>query len=156
MKPFYFLAILAILFSSCVTQKRCSEKFPPQVVIEKEHTIETIRKDSLLPGATVTHTIVKDSLVLLPVNKWRVIRDTSGLAELRYYKDAYGNILAQCQATDRMVEKIEQRVKEQLKSTEKNVVTQYRTPWWCWLLIGGLLSLCLVLYLYARFKNLFG
>lgn len=145
------IALIAILHG-CITQKRCNSKFPPQVVINNEHTIETIRKDSILKGATVTHTIVKDSIVFMPVNQWRVIKDTSGYAELRYYKDAYGNIIAQCQANDRMVEKIEQRIKEQFKSSSSSVVVKKETPWWMIFLLGLISTFAILLFLAYKFK----
>jgi hypothetical protein len=146
------LALIALVMSSCATQKRCDAKFPPEVREIHTHSTETIRKDSVLPGATVTHTIYNDSLVLMPVNKWTVIRDTAGLAELRIYKDAYGNLLAQCEAADRTIEKIRVLEKELSQTRSQAVKTEYQTPWYLvplvW--IGGISLLILLLRLGRR------
>lgn len=124
------LLMLSMMFTGCVTQKRCDAKFPPVVHTHTEHTTEIIRKDSILPGATVTHTIYHDSIIKMPVNQWRIIRDTSGLAELRFYKDAYGNIVAQCEANERMIEKMQQLVRELVSSTETKVQVVKEAPLW--------------------------
>lgn len=150
------LSICLFTLSGCVTQKRCSEKFPPEVKEVHTHTIETVRKDSILQGATITNVIYRDSLVMMPVNQWKVIRDTSGLAELRFYKDAYGNIVAQCQATDRMVEQLRQVIRDSSNSHTTAVKVEQRTPWYLAPLIwigGGTLLFLLLRFGSATFNQ---
>ena len=45
----YLLFILvAVLFSSCLTQRRCAEKFPPQIVTETETVKEIVYRDTTI------------------------------------------------------------------------------------------------------------
>lgn len=115
---FGILIIIVIAMASCTTQRKCNRMYPPEVKTIIERHTETIIKDTLLPGATVYHTIQRDSLITMTVDKWTVIRDTSGLAELRLYRDAYGNLLAACEAKDRSVEKTKTIKKENSKKIE--------------------------------------
>ena len=57
-----YILIILILFSSCTTQKRCTEKFPPPTPSTDSIYVETIEKIPVyLPGDTVKfETIIKD------------------------------------------------------------------------------------------------
>ena len=110
-------------FTSCATQHRCQEKFPPA----EKHTIERtiIKKDSLLKGATVHDTISQTLWNNIPIYKTIVKKDTSGLAELTWYKDQYGNLVASCHATDRII----QRIEELEKSLQEKTTVKARSFW---------------------------
>lgn len=127
------------LFTGCVSQKNCNRKFPAESKIVE--TKEIIKEYKLLPGSTVTDTLWYEKIVQMPVNKWIVKKDTSGLAELRLYKDANGQLIAQCEANERAIEQI----KEIIKSTETKVIVKEikYTPKWkgtlIWILLIGVI-----------------
>ena len=142
MKKFNFLFIL-LLFSGCVTQKKCNQKFPPIIEINNEKETIIIKKDSLIKGATITNTIKKDSIIFLKEYKVVTVTDKSGLAELSYYKDAYGNLVATCKANDRLIEQVK-ILRQQFSSTsQKQLVRESFIPFWIWLIIGAFIILIL-------------
>jgi len=149
---FGFWILITFLFifglNSCTTQKRCNAKFPPTVETITNHTTEIIRRDSIIQGASVTNTIYKDSIVLMPVNKWHYIKDTNGIASLRWYKDAYGNIQMQCDANSRLVELVRKEMKVKDSTNSKTVVEVKHIPFWILLIIGGLILLLAKKYLH--------
>lgn len=96
MKNFIYLACVTILtmlttLTGCITTREwCEKNFPPIPSIER------IRVDSLIftPGATVYDTVnFRDTLF-----HERVIIDSTGRAQLKIIRDAYGNIMARCMA----------------------------------------------------------
>ena len=144
----YLLLLLIAIYwmlvlSGCVTEKRCNAKYPPQVETITNHTKEVIRKDSILQGATIVNTIYKDSIVMMPVNQWRIIKDTSGKAELRWYKDAYGNINAQCIANSQMIEKLQEIERKGYSKSSTKVITKKEVPVWFWWLFIAVILLAL-------------
>jgi len=75
---YLFIAIIAVL-SGCATQRRCFEKFPPQV-ITKDSIIQkdtTIYRDTTItiPGDTV---IIEDSIPCPGVNIFRSLGSKNG------------------------------------------------------------------------------
>lgn len=145
----FIIVIISML--GCVTQKKCNSKFPPTVEIVTNHTKEIIRKDSILPGSVIREYIpmVRDSLV--PFDRWITVTDKKGFAELRYKLDSLGNVRdIECQANSRMVEKLEERITKSEKTTKTPIPVEVKqTPFWNWLIIGGLSVLILVM----RFKK---
>lgn len=146
----FWILITFLLISSigCVTAKKCNAKFPPTVETITNHTTEVIRRDSLIQGASVTNTIYKDSIVLMPVNKWHYIKDTNGIASLRWYKDAYGNIQMECQANNRLIEMVRKEMKINNSTNSKKVVEKKVVPFWALLIIAVLTLLLLKKYLH--------
>jgi hypothetical protein len=145
----FWILITILLLSSigCVTEKKCNAKFPPVVETITNHTTEIIRRDSLIQGASVTNTIYKDSIVLMPVNKWQYIKDTNGIASLKWYKDAYGNIQMQCDANSRLVEMVRKEMKTKDSTNSKTVVEKKIVPFWALLVIAILCLLLLKKYI---------
>ena len=131
-----WLILPLLVLSGCVTQKACLKKFPPETRIVESK--EIIKEYKVLPGATVTDTLWYEKIVELPVNKWIIKKDTSGLAELRIYKDAHGRLIANCEANERAIEQI----KEVIKSTKSEVIIKEikHTPKWKNTLIWVLLA----------------
>lgn len=90
---YVYLPLLLILFvTGCNPRVWCARNYPPIP------TIERIRVDSLVitPGATVYDTLIfnqKDTLF-----HERIIVDSTGRAQLRIFKDAYGRLIAACEA----------------------------------------------------------
>jgi hypothetical protein len=146
---FWILIVFLFIFglNSCVTAKRCNAKYPPVVETITNHTTEIIRRDSIIHGASVTNTIYKDSIVLMPVNKWHFIKDTNGIASLRWYKDAYGNIQMQCDANSRLVEMVRKEIKTKNSTNSKKVVEKKVVPFWALLVIAILCLLLLKKYI---------
>jgi hypothetical protein len=145
----FWLLITFLLMSTigCVTAKKCNSKFPPTIETITNHTTEIIRRDSMIQGASVTNTIYKDSIVLMPVNKWQYIKDTNGIASLRWYKDAYGNIQMQCDANSRLVEMVRKEMKVKDSTNSKTIVEKKVIPFWIWLIIGALIFIILKKYI---------
>ena len=88
----YLPLLLILLGTGCNPRVWCAQNYPPIP------TIERIRVDSLVitPGATVYDTLIfnqKDTLF-----RERVIIDSTGRAQLRIFKDAYGRLIAACEA----------------------------------------------------------
>lgn len=146
----FWLLITFLLLSTigCVTAKKCNSKFPPTIETITNHTTEIIRRDSLIQGASVTNTIYKDSIVLMPVNKWHYIKDTNGIASLRWYKDAYGNIQMTCDANSRLVELVRKEMKVKDSTNSKSIVEVKSIPFWIWLIIGALILIILKKYIH--------
>jgi hypothetical protein len=129
-----FLATFACLLgtSGCISQQKCNRLYPPQVSHTETTTI--IQHDSILPGADVEKWFYKDSIAYYPAYKIQKVTDTSGLAELTWYKDAYGNIVATCTANERLIKKFETFINSQ--STKSDVIIKKEMAWWGWALIG--------------------
>ena len=69
MKKLLFIILPIIFFASCVTQKRCNEKYPPVTNIERIH-------DSIYIHDSVT-TIVRDTVVTIKYGKDTTAKDTT-------------------------------------------------------------------------------
>jgi hypothetical protein len=122
---YYYLIIILLLVSSCTTKQ------PVIINNEKETTI--IKRDSLIKGATIHDTIRFETVT----DKLTIIKDSTGRAELRYYKDAYGRLIAECEAKDLTVEWLEKYVKE--KKTEIINIEKKYIPSWLWIIVGILI-----------------
>jgi len=124
MQYYYFIIILLFVSS-------CSTKQPVIINNEKETTI--IKRDSIIKGATVYDTLRIESIT----DRITIIKDSTGRVQLRYFKDAYGRLIAQCQANDLTVEWLEKYVKE--KKTEIHTVEKKYIPSWLWIIVGILI-----------------
>jgi hypothetical protein len=121
----YYWIIILFFISSCTTQQ------PTIINNEKETFI--IKRDSIIKGSTVRDTITIDKVT----NNVTIIRDSLGRTELRYFKDAYGRLVAECEAKDLTVEWLEKYVKE--KKTEIINIEKKYIPSWLWIIIGILI-----------------
>ena len=149
-----FIIYILIILSGCATEKRCNAKYPPTVETITNHTKEIVRRDSIIEGSIITNTIYKDSIVMMPVNQWRVIKDTSGRAELRYYKDAFGNINAQYISNSQMIEKLTQIESKGYYKGQTKVVTKTEVPKWVWLVFGFIIPVLLTLIFKNKFNGI--
>jgi len=126
MKALLYILICFGLFS-CVTQEKCLQKFPPQTTTETETVIEY--RDTILQGATIEKVVKKDSLIFLS-GETKTYVDTSGLAELTFYRNEYGEVVAKCEAKQRRIEKL---IKEKSKTEVIEKVHEKEVryiPWW--------------------------
>ena len=133
MKFFLFISLFLI---GCTTQSKCNRLFPPS---EKHFTTTIIRqRDSLLPGAIIE----KQTPVYIPGEKEsKIIRfsDTSGLAELRfYYNEQLKNWVAVCEAKERKFTFTDSLITTLIERVKEKEVVKYKTPFYIWLIIGGL------------------
>jgi len=153
MKKLILLALIALIFSSCVTQKRCSKKYPPQV----SHRIDSIYiyKEIIKWKDTV---IYKD-LPPVTVQKFVDVKDTLKL--IGNYSKALswvsaGKILGSLKEGIRPV-KIEYKIKEvevikEVVRTEYKVevVTKRFVPLWVKILAG--LGVAFVLFIVYKIR----
>jgi hypothetical protein len=121
----YYWIIILFFISSCTTQQ-------PTIINNEKETV-IIKRDSIIKGSTVRDTITIDKVT----NNVTIIRDSLGRTELRYFKDAYGRLVAECEAKDLTVEWLEKYVKE--KKTEIHTVEKKYIPWWLWIIVGILI-----------------
>ena len=107
MTPKETILLLPLLFAGCISKQRCNELFPPSV--HTEHTTTIIKRDSIIPGATIVEAFSIHDTVFMNTIRERVIvrQDTSGRAELRYWIDQNGRLRMECQAKDKMIEWVE-------------------------------------------------
>lgn len=101
------ILLLPLLLAGCISKQRCNELFPPSV--HTEHTTTIIKRDSIIPGATIVETFNIHDTVFMNTIRERVIvrQDTSGRAELRYWIDENGRLRMECEAKDKMIEWVE-------------------------------------------------
>jgi hypothetical protein len=121
----YYWIIILFFISSCTTQQ-------PTIINNEKETV-IIKRDSIIKGSTVRDTITIDKVT----NNVTIIRDSLGRTELRYFKDAYGRLVAECEAKDLTVEWLEKYVKE--KKTEIINIEKKYIPSWLWIIIGILI-----------------
>jgi hypothetical protein len=142
MKLLFVIGLLLLTLASCVTQKRCFEKFPPQVitkdsVVFKDTTIY-VKQKIVIPGDTVTLT---DSIPCPDVKYHKVVKSPSGKTTAKVDIDK-GKLTVDCQ-TDSLTKvidslRIEIKTKEsyhnEVKIVEKPVT---KAPAWVWFLLIG-------------------
>lgn len=150
MRPFLSILIPLFLLGGCISQQKCNRLYPPVKETKEYHYTKEIRKDSLLPGATVYDTLYKDSISFYPAYKTITVQDKAGLAELTWYKDAYGNLVAKCTANERMVEGIKQVIRDQINSQETKVIT--KVPWWMFVIIGFMAAVIVFFIIIFKIK----
>jgi len=143
----FFLMMAAMsLLSGCATQKRCAEKFPPQVTVEHTFSEKIIQRDSLLPGSTVSFHTHKDSVIVH--DRIIHVRDPKGLAEMRILLDSIGRLLsAECEAKDRLVEKIEKVQAKETKEESVHIKPERKIPAGYWILLGLIIGVVLLRFL---------
>lgn len=136
------LIYLLIIFSlgSCMSQEKCLKKFPPSST--SSSSTKVIIRDSIIPGATVTKIVREDSLVQLP-GEIRTYIDTSGKAELTFFRNAYGELVISCVAKDQTIKSLQKEVLESKNESQVHELEVRYIPFWLWILIGvlGVISL---------------
>lgn len=134
--------ILLLCFASCVTQKRCLQKFPPQIVtkdsiVVKDTTVYVTFRDTI-PGDSV---LLHDSIPCPDVKYHKEITSPSGRTTAKVDINK-GKLTVDCK-TDSLVKLIDS-LKVKLKTTEayhsevKTVevpVVKNKTPSWAWFLL---------------------
>jgi hypothetical protein len=136
--------MVAVALSGCVTKKACERRYGPCGGAFTETTITKIPVSFWLPERAVT---AKVALWQSAYSELRhdtlVYTDSSGRARLELAVDSLGNLYARCTA---LAAKVDTVITE--KSTTQRVidyVTESKTPWHNWLIMGLLTLLLLAL-----------
>lgn len=141
-----FLYILMLVFAtSCITQERCSSKFPPKEYSTVE--ITKIPKSIVLPSVSLTETLTNVLLETLKGEKPIIITDTVGRAELRLWKNKYGDLVVKCEALESRID-----YEEKQKNKTKYVVNEKTVqviPWYMYVIVA-LLTLFILLMLIIK------
>jgi hypothetical protein len=153
------LAAISLSLSSCVTQKKCESKFPPKEIIKD--SINT--KESVIYRDTTIRDTIPGDTVEVPV----IIEVSNGKLVNKKRKQVFENTFIKVdlaitagkpivwvirleQFRDYYFQKIyAQKLTEHYKnSTKVVIVTETKTPFWNWILIGFLIAI--ILYLIIR------
>lgn len=138
------IAILLLGMASCVTQKRCFEKFPPQIitkdsVILKDTTIY-VKQTIVIPGDSV---LIKDSIPCPDVEYHKEAKSPSGKTTAKV-DISKGRLTVDCKvdSLNKIIDslKVQLQTKEtyhqETKLVEKPVE---KTPMWVWFVFGGVI-----------------
>lgn len=141
MKSLLTIGLLLLTFASCVTQKRCFEKFPPQVitkdsVVLKDTTIY-VKKLIVIPGDTVT---LRDSIPCPDVQYHKVITSPSGRTQAKVDIDK-GKLTVDCQvdSLNKVIDSLKVTLQQKESYHSQTQVVEkpvYKTPVWVWIFFG--------------------
>jgi hypothetical protein len=139
------LILFLPLLASCYTESQCSKMFPPTT--KTETITNVIQRDSVIQGATITHTITNRDTIFMQTNRVFVKQDTSGRAELRYWMDVAGRLNMECTAKDAAIKWVERHVAT--NTTETRREGGFPT----YLIITCVVAAALVLFIYFLLKR---
>jgi hypothetical protein len=139
------LIFLPLVLASCYTESQCSKMFPPTT--KTETITNVIQRDSVIQGATITHTITNRDTIFMQTNRVFVKQDTSGRAELRYWMDEAGRLNMECTAKDAAIKWVERHVATNTTETRR----EYDSP--TWLIIRYVVAAAFVLFIYFLLKR---
>jgi hypothetical protein len=124
------LPLLLLLLTSCVTERKCNRLFPPTVTVQSDTVFVPVTVE--IPGEKVTDILrIHDTTFIKEITERVTVRESaSGKAELRYWMDAYGNLVIECEAKEQFVELLNRYVNT--TRTETRTVT----PDWVWVVVG--------------------
>lgn len=145
MKRIITAGVLLLSLASCITQKRCLQKFPPQIVTKDSIVV----KDSMV-YVTFRDTIPGDSVLL---------QDTIPCPDVQYHKEVKspsgrttakvdinkGKLTVDCKVDSltRIIDSLQVKIKtieayhSEIKTIEVPVVKN-KTPLWAWIMLGAL------------------
>lgn len=122
------LSLLLLLLTSCVTERKCNRLFPPTVTVQSDTVFVPVTVE--IPGETLHDTIrLRDSVVIRELTERVTVRE-GDKTELRYWMDAYGNLVIECEAKEQFVELLNRYVNT--TKTETRTVT----PDWVWVVVA--------------------
>lgn len=122
-------AILLLLLTSCVTEQKCNRLFPPTVTVQ----VDTVHVpyQVTIQGETLHDTIrLRDSVVIRELTERVTVRE-GDKTELRYWVDAYGNLVIECEAKEQILDLVRTYI-----NTDKTVTRTETTPEWKFLVLG--------------------
>lgn len=94
----FLVAFCIIILQACITQEKCHQKFPP--IVETVTKFDTAFSFIPVPGASITDTITLSQIRNVPVDRIIRVVDSTGRTNLLWYKDAYGQLVVECQARE--------------------------------------------------------
>jgi len=137
--------VLLLLLASCVTQKRCLQKFPPQIVtkdsiITKDTTLYVVLRDTI-PGDSI---VLHDSIPCPEVQYHKEVKSPSGRTTARVDINK-GKLIVDCKvdSLNRVIDSLKVKIKatetyhSEVKIVEKPVIKN-KTPIWAWVMLGAL------------------
>jgi hypothetical protein len=139
------ILFLPLVLAGCYTESQCSKMFPPTT--KTETITNVIHRDSVIQGASITHTITNRDTIFMQTNRVFVKQDTSGRAELRYWMDEAGRLNMECTAKDAAIKWVERHVAT--NTTETRREDGFPT----WLIITCVVAAALVLFFYFLSKR---
>lgn len=137
-------AVLLLLLTSCVTERKCNRLFPPTVTV----TVDTVHVpyQVTVPGEVLHDTIrLRDSVVIRELTERVTVRE-GDKTELRYWIDAYGNLVIECEAKEQILDLIRTYI-----NTDKTETRTETVPEWKFFVVG--LICLLVGFALGRSKN---
>lgn len=152
MKKIIMVGAILLLLASCVTQRKCFEKFPPQIitkdsVVFKDTTIY-VKQKIFIPGDTVSFT---DTIPCPDVQYHKVVKSTSGRTTAKVDIEK-GKLSVDCQvdSLNKVIDslKVQLQMKESYHSEVKVVEKPtYKIPAWGYALIIaiGVVAILLIL-----------
>lgn len=151
--------IAMLLFASCVTRKKCADRYPPQIV----------SKDSVIERETVSY---RDTTILVPGDRVHMT-DTIPCPDVVYKKTVTsktgrtkasvtidrGKLNVDCK-TDSLqatIDSLKTIIREKEKYATQTItievpVIKYKIPGWIWLLLLGCLAALVIAYRIPIFK----
>lgn len=145
MKKIIAAGILLLTLASCVTQKRCLQKFPPQIVtkdsiVVKDTTVYVTLRDTI-PGDSV---VLHDSIPCPDVQFHKEVKSPSGRTTAKVDINK-GKITVDCKidSLNRVIDSLQVKLKtteayhSEVKTVEVPVIKK-RTPVWAWVLLVGI------------------
>ena len=154
MRNIFLLSVLLLLLSSCVTQKRCNRKFPPQ--IWERTTIETIQKPYFITLRVPPVTIAGGTDIIIN-------EDGTFTSDASRLETEFAFSVAWVQ-DNRLFHELNQKevnitdtvhVTDTIVVTEKGEVREVNVlKWWQkWLIYLGVVFLLFCLFLLGRLAN---
>jgi hypothetical protein len=121
---FIIFSLFAVLLTSCNLEKRCAKLYPPGVT--KESTVKITYRDTTIPGAKVSQVVTMEVIKETPIYQKVIVKDTTDSVELSWYKDAYGNLVMQCEMKDKKLE----NALVHIADSSKEVITVQKCDKW--------------------------
>lgn len=139
---FITLALTLLCLASC---RRC----PELAALSTERITEIKYRDTIIAGATLRDTVHDTILQILP--KYRVITkvDSNSRAELRYWKDMYGNLIIQCQALSQKAQ-----LSDTVTSTKTEIVKKENSKFFNLNTLGIVFTAVLLIIMVGIVKHL--
>lgn len=136
--------LLLLLLTSCITEQKCNRLFPPTVTERTDTVFVPVTVE--IQGETLHDTIrLRDSVVIRELRERVTVRE-GDKTELRYWMDAYGNLVIECEAKEQFVEMLNRYV----NTTRTETRTETFPQWKFW--VVGLICL-LIGFGLGRSKN---
>jgi len=139
------ILFLPFVLAGCYTESQCSKMFPPTT--KTETITNVIQRDSVIQGATITHTITNRDTIFMQTNRVFVKQDTSGRAELRYWMDEAGRLNMECTAKDAAIKWVERHVATNTTETRRELDNIW------WKVVAVIAAVFLGFFLFDRFKS---